>query len=377
MGIKILATADLHLGMKFAAYPEVQAELAEARYETLARLVDTANREKCNLFLVAGDLFHRATAAKKDIVRAAGLLAEFQGECAAVLPGNHDYYAGSSGSLWSSFREHAGDRVLLLDQRKIYDLNHYGLAAWLYPGPCDAKHSAENAISWLSPPAKSPKGGEAPKGHLRIGVAHGSVEGRSPDAQGVYFHMTREELRRAGLDLWVVGHTHGQFPRGDEEADPVFIPGCPEPDGFDCSHEGKAWLLTAGADGDVRWQSLSTGAYRFQRRELTLNKDSDLKALFEAYRSGDFSRTLLRLELKGRLSAEKMREVREAMDALVESVFWLRVDDGDLSEEITLKRLQAEFSTGSFPYLLLERLIEAKDSEALQLAYALIQEART
>jgi exonuclease SbcD len=374
MGIKILATADLHLGMKFAAYPEVQAELAEARYETLRRLVETANREQCNLFLVAGDLFHRATAPKKEVLRAANLLAEFQGECAAVLPGNHDYYAGSSGSLWGSFRENAGDRVLLLDQRRVYDLAHYGLEAAIYPGPCDAKHSRENALGWLPLPEPPP---EPPGEILRIGVAHGSVEGMSPDAQGAYFPMTRAELRRAGMDLWVVGHTHGQYPRVEDEEDNLFIPGCPEPDGFDCSHEGRAWILTAGAGKGVRRRSLSTGAYRFQRREIRLDNGSDLETLFAAYSPESCARTLIRLELAGCLQAAKLQQLRETVAGLASSLFWLRVDDAALEEEISRERLEREFSAGSFPYLLLMRLIEAEDREALQIAYGLIREARS
>jgi exonuclease SbcD len=373
MGIKILATADLHLGMKFAAYPEVQAELAEARYQTLGRLVETANREQCSLFLVAGDLFHRATAARKDIVRAAGLLAEFQGECVAVLPGNHDYYAGSSGSLWGGFREQAGDRVVLLDQRRVYDLGHYGLEAALYPGPCDAKHSRENALGWLSPPPPREETGKI----LRIGVAHGSIEGLSPDTQGAYFPMTRAELGRADMDLWVVGHTHGQFPRADNDDDNLFVPGCPEPDGFDCAHEGKAWIITAGGADGVRRQSLSSGAYRFQRREITLDNSSDPRTLLAVYHGGEFRRTLVRLELSGRLNGARRSELREAVAALKDSLYWLRVDEAGLSEEITAERLEAEFSAGSFPYLLLKRLLAAEDNEALQIAYTLIQEARS
>ena len=54
--LKILASADYHLGMKFAGYPNVQQKLAEARFLSLKRLVETANDAGCDLFLVAGDL---------------------------------------------------------------------------------------------------------------------------------------------------------------------------------------------------------------------------------------------------------------------------------------------------------------------------------
>ena len=59
--LKIMASADFHLGMKFAGYPDVQEQLAEARFNTLQRLIGKANDGKCSLFLIAGDLFDRVS----------------------------------------------------------------------------------------------------------------------------------------------------------------------------------------------------------------------------------------------------------------------------------------------------------------------------
>ena len=92
MSLKIFCTSDLHLGMKFANYPDnIRESLVEARFKTLENLVEKANSEKCDLFAVAGDLFDRISVAKGDIARAAQTLGEFQGQLVTVLPGNHDY----------------------------------------------------------------------------------------------------------------------------------------------------------------------------------------------------------------------------------------------------------------------------------------------
>lgn len=72
MTIKILHTADLHLGMKFARYnlkPEVQERLVEARFETLASLVEIANKQDSDLLVIAGDLFHNPRVSRKDIFK--------------------------------------------------------------------------------------------------------------------------------------------------------------------------------------------------------------------------------------------------------------------------------------------------------------------
>jgi len=55
--LRIFLTSDIHLGLKFSGYPEIQKELADARFETLERCVLRANEEKCHIFAVA-QVFH-------------------------------------------------------------------------------------------------------------------------------------------------------------------------------------------------------------------------------------------------------------------------------------------------------------------------------
>jgi len=377
MELRILATADLHLGMRFAGYPDLQARLTEARFATLEALVARGNAEGCRLLLVVGDLFHRVSLPQREILRAADALNGFQGEAVAVLPGNHDYYSGAAGSLWRSFRERAGDRVLLLAEPRVYDLAHYGLGVRLFPGPCTSKHSRTHALGWLaalpSGGVQPAKGGvQAAAGGLAIGVAHGAIEGISPDAQGEYYPMRRAELDACGLDFWVVGHTH----RPPTDADgSLFIPGTPEPDGFDCRHAGSALLLEIAA-GRVRAERLDMGTFRFRRETLELAEEEDAGAAFARFHTPQYANTLLRLTLRGLLGAEGLRRAHEEVRRLEQALPWVQTDDGELAERITPERVEAEFARGSFSWLLLRRLLEAGDPEALEQAYALIREVR-
>ncbi len=369
MAMKILAAADLHLGMKFSGYPEVQAELSGARFTALKRLIETANREECSLFLIAGDLFDRVTVSRKDIMRTTSLLNEFQGELVALLPGNHDFFS-SGGALWKNFSESAGDRVLLLKQQQVYDLQPYGLSVKLYAAPCSSKHSSVNGLAGFSPLK------ERDEKLLYLGIAHGSLAGISFDSQGDYFPMTVEELEKLGLDLWVVGHTHNQYPAAEREEAAFIIPGTPEPDGFDCRHGGKAWLLEVAPDNKIKKKSLNTGTYRFSREDIEVDGNSDLEELFSRYREADMTNTLSDVNLSGRLPREKITMLRKLIKELEESLFRIRIDDSQVAEEITPDLVDHEFTQGSFPYLLLKGLIEDGDPEALQAAYALLEEVR-
>jgi exonuclease SbcD len=370
MDLRLLATADLHLGMRFAGFPEAQANLAEARFTALERLVEQANAAGCRLFLIAGDLFERPNLPQREVLRAANILDQFQGELAAVLPGNHDYFTGESGSLWKSFRERAGDRVLLLDRPQVYDLRHYGLEVLLYPGPCTSRHSPRHALDWIAPH-------QGPDDDLlRIGLAHGSIEGFSPDLEGEYCPMRVPELEALGLDLWIVGHTHRPYPSPPSADARLFIPGVPEPDGFACRHQGSAWLLNLGGDRRVRSELLRTGTYSFRREELDLAPGCDAVERLAALRAPEAANTLLRLKLKGFLDSEQRLALRAELEELGRVLLRLEVDDSELADWITQERVEAEFSRGSFPHELLTRLIADGQPDTLQLAYALLQEAR-
>jgi DNA repair exonuclease SbcCD nuclease subunit len=381
--LKIFLTADVHLGMKFAGFPGVQRELSEARFGTLRRTVELANAEGCNLFVVAGDLFDRVSVPAETVVEAASILEEFQGELVAVLPGNHDFHAPGSDRLWREFESRHGDRTLLLAERRAYPLAHYNLNAVLYPAPCEGKHSELNAVCWVRETRGREPGGPD-GGAFHVGVAHGSLSGVSPDFDQRYYPMTREELSAAGLDVWLLGHTHSRFPGVPGQADRVFYPGTPEPDGFDCAHEGGAWviLLESKPRAALSARAVSTGRYRFVRRRVEVAGADDMDRLLGTLASGgpelSPERTLLKLSLAGRIPRAHGRSVASLEEEIAKAVFYLHrpLDVSGLREEITGDDISREFSEHSFPHRLLSALSAAGDHEALQIAYDMIREAR-
>ena len=233
MSLRVFLTSDLHLGMKFAQYPAAHARLEEERFLCLERMVADAGARHCDLLVIAGDLFHRVAMSKRDTERAAQAIRAFPGKCVAVLPGNHDYYSPDD-ELWPRFREKSGDAVLFLDQPRPYSLRGHEIDACLYPGPCLSIHSASSAVEWV-------RGAQRDQGiRHHVGIAHGSLEGVSPDFDESYFPMKTTDLLSCGLDAWFLGHTHVRYPERPSRQDRIYYPGTPTPDGFDCAHPGSA-----------------------------------------------------------------------------------------------------------------------------------------
>src|SRR4029450_1958716 len=60
--LKVLHTADWHLGRRFPSFPEeAQKKLSRARMEVIARVFDVARRNGVGAVLCAGDLFDDPT----------------------------------------------------------------------------------------------------------------------------------------------------------------------------------------------------------------------------------------------------------------------------------------------------------------------------
>jgi len=372
--IKIFHTADVHVGLRFTrGYSEsLQSALVKERVTVVARMADIANRERCNLFVVAGDLFDNLRVSKKNVRETAEALSRFEG-VVVVLPGNHDYVQEVDDPLWPVFTEHLGERHLVLTKQRPYDLEPFGLDAILYPGVCTSKHSKQNVVGWIDDAVDA-----APSGKVRIGVAHGSLGGLSPDFDGDYFPMTTSELEAINVHLWLLGHTHVRFPDRDSGRESrIFYPSTPEPDGFDCRHPGYAWIIEVGDAGDCSFRSVKTGSYQFHNIvESRIESEADLEKLrreFESYRAGQH---LVKLKLRGRLNSELFDQIPEFRRQIETCVQHLEFNTDDLLRAIRQADIDGEFTENSFPYRFLSELARSEDDPlALQLAYEFVKEA--
>lgn len=372
--MRIFHTSDLHIGLKFTrpGYPqELQERLVKA-LETLVRMVDTANNEKCDLFVVAGDLFENPRVRKADI-REAGRALKRSESLVVILPGNHDYVQEEGDPLWPVFRDAIGDNHLLLRECRPYPLVAYGLNATLFPGVCTSRHSTENAIQWVKQAA------EAAGPVIKIGIAHGSLDGVSPDFNDSYYPMTRQELDDVGVDLWLLGHTHVRYPdQGQGTDNRIFFPSCPEPDGFDCRHPGTAWIIDLGDDHAVSFCSVVTGAFRFHDLEVPVANEADTQKLQKQFAGMNRRKDLVKLKLIGRVPAEVYETRAEFLEELRNCVLYLEDDLSELLREIRQDDIDREFTEGSFPYRLLTELtVEQEDALALQMAYQLVKAAKS
>lgn len=376
--IKIFVTGDNHFGKKYDRYPEIRDRLVDNRFVCFEKMVEKAEQEGCDIFAVTGDLFDNCSSIRKsDVERVVRILAGFAGRV-LVLPGNHDYYTGEE-KVWKDFDDAlrtCDNNIIRLDRFEPYPIEIAEETVVIYPAFCRSKHSRENNLGWIKE-TSVPKNGQ-----INIGMAHGAIEGVTPDMQKEYFLMTEPELQAIPMDVWLVGHTHIPYPGGlseDEEIGGyrIFNAGTHAQTDLHNNTRGYGFIISVDKQGDKaqvsakKYQSGTIFFYDIAVRVSSAEGDS-LEALLQEKLDPLEAESVVRLTVTGSVVSEEYSRRRELYKKYCDRFLSWELQDDELHEEITLDRVREEFAESSFAAKLMEAL--QGDQTELQMAYELLQE---
>lgn len=374
MPVRILHTADNHVGLPFKQYPaDVRDKLVEERFAALGRLVETANERQADFFVVAGDLFDSTRATVQEIQKTAGILRGFAGEAVIVVPGNHDHHAGPETEVWKRFRREVegAANIDLLNTPTVKSYDVAGQRVHFFPCPCPSKTGRDSTICWVADAAR-----EHPDG-LRIGIAHGNVAGLGLDAADQYFNMEPAALESSGVATWLLGHIHVPFPTAESGMQsPYFMAGTHTPDSLRCRHAGSAWWIECDGDRVTRYERLSPGRLRFARIEQEVCSADDVATVLAECRRHEAARTILDLQLSGRLSAAEKATLDDAIGVLRPGFLHVS-DESEIHGRIDAAQVASIYSDDGLAARLLTALLaDEAHPDAATLAHELIQEVR-
>jgi DNA repair exonuclease SbcCD nuclease subunit len=237
--IRLIHTADVHLGARHTDLGERAAELRERQFAAFRATVDLAIDEKVDLFLIAGDLFDSNTQPRRSVERVAAELGRLASASirTVLIPGTHDVYDGAS--IYRSYdltnmARATGDWVAVLTPY-LPEIVFPSLDAAVYGRVFDTKRSPGSPLAGLDATADT-------RATWKIGMVHGAlaIPGRT-DADAVVF--TEEEISRTGLDYLALGHWHSAI-EGRAGNVSYAYSGAPEPVAVDQDGAGQALLVT-------------------------------------------------------------------------------------------------------------------------------------
>lgn len=296
MTFKFIHTADWQLGKAFANFPaDLAGELSAARFAAIGRIADLAAARGTRYVLVAGDIFDGEELATVVLRRAMERMAEHAHVTWVLLPGNHDPARG--GGVWDRVHRfgapsnvlvaHTDAPIALMDRVVVL------------PAPLTSKNPGRDPTAWMDRAA-------TPDGSLRIGLAHGSIQGFGSDGESSVL-IARDRAQAAGLAYLALGDWHGST----RVAADTWYSGTPEPDRYPSNDPGNVLCVSIEAAGSVTVDKIRTAEFTWARIAATVNTIADLSLIERAFSELGTaqSRALVKLSLSGSVSLSESTDL--------------------------------------------------------------------
>lgn len=310
---RFLHTADWQIGRQFASFdPEHAPILAEARIKAVAALARLAAEQRVDAVLVAGDVFDAQTVSERTIRRLFNALGAFQGPW-LMISGNHD--AALAESVWTHAQRLGvvPPHVHLLLQPEVRVFAELGFA--VLPAPLMQRHTYDDATEWFD-------SADTPAGLLRVGLAHGCVQGLLLEDLDSPNPIAPDRCERARLDYLALGDWHGTrvlHPR-------MAYSGTPEPDRFKSNDAGQALLVDiAGPGSKPVVTPVRIAQFDWQTLAHDCQVESDVAQLLQVLQ-GITAGAVVKLQLSGVVTLAAQHALQQALAAAGARARHLQVD---------------------------------------------------
>lgn len=325
--LRLLHTADVHLGARHTDLGEQAAAQRERQFLAFGRSVDLAIAERVDLFLIAGDLFDSNTQPRRSVERVAAELRRLTQATirTVIIPGTHDVYDRSS--IYRAY-----DLVALAGLPATTDL-----LAVLTPERPEIVMPTINAVVYgrVFETKRAPRSpladfdiSQDSRATWHIGLIHGAVAipGKT-DSDDVV--VTTDEIAATGLDYLALGHWHSaHWSRAG--AVQYAYSGAPEPVAVDQDRAGNVLLVTLDlnrAGRTVTVEERVVGKTHFEKLELHAAEVGSQPALLESLRTRADPDLVLDVLLTGVRPDELDLDITEIELALAPSFMRVRVRD--------------------------------------------------
>lgn len=314
MGFTFIHTADWQIGKTFGRFPgDVPGQLRAARLSAIDRLAEVTRGAGAGDVLVAGDVFDSELLDDATLRAALGRMTLHPAITWHLLPGNHDPVR--PGGVWGRILRIGVPINLRLHLSAVPTEIAAGVV--LLPAPLASKEMRSDPTQWMDTASSA-------EGLIRIGMAHGSVQGFGSLGEAAV-PIEPGRRRSAGLDYLALGDWHGLKEIGAG----VWYSGTPEPDSFADNGPGQALIVRiAGAGAAPQVDAVSTAHFRWRARRLVMSRLADLDRIGDEIGALGVlqSRHLVALGLEGAVAAREAAALDERLAQIAGKVFALDVD---------------------------------------------------
>jgi DNA repair exonuclease SbcCD nuclease subunit len=277
--LRILHTADVHLGARYTDLGEVASAQRERQFAAFKTTIDLALAERVDVVLIAGDLFDSNTQPTRWVERVAAELARLVRSRirTVIIPGTHDVYDDASVYRAHDLKTLAGSKpnddfiTLLTPENPEAVLQSCDLI--VYANVFNTKRAPVS-------PLKNMRVANDNRATWKVGMVHGAIA-ISGKTDGDEVVVTRDEIAATGLDYLALGHWHSTQ-QGKAGQVAYAYAGAPEPVALDQDRAGKVLIVSlddSGGAKSITFEERTVGKTRFERVEIdaaTIKSQPDL-----------------------------------------------------------------------------------------------------
>jgi exonuclease SbcD len=369
--LKLLHTADIHLGAKFVGLGDKGAIQREQIKTSFKKLISQAITEKVGIVLISGDLFdsNQQQQANIDLVIEQFYLLAANNIRVCLIPGTHDCF--DSGSIYRKvdFSNICPNLTLFLNEGWNHrEFSSLGLT--VYGKPNFSNRSSSSPLAGLKRLTESQN---------HVAMAHGSfnIPGKVAEDDHVF---TSEQIQNSQMQYIALGHWHQPF-QCPNSGVPAWYSGSPEIIAIDRKQQGSILIVTIPDSGEIKVEAMQIGVRFCDDLEIDLSGLGSLLELKPRIMEGASPNLIRKVILKGIRNEDIYFSTEELERDFSEHFFYLKVEDkshpkiAELDEDMYHDRL----ILARFIKLMKERIESCSGEdrlvaeEALQFGLALLQ----
>lgn len=359
-GVKIIHTADCHLGSGRASVKNGKKELKD----TFFRILNICRCEQVDFLLIAGDLFDNPFIDRETAGEIADGFSRLDGTYVIIVSGNHD--CACADSVYDTFP--FPENVKLFTSRLEYcdfpDKN-----TRIYGAGFGTAHEQSSMLSGFSAPKADT---------INIGIMHGEVTNSTESC--LYNPISDAQIAASGFDYLALGHIHKRSEISKLGSTFYAYCGCPDGRGFDETGSKGIYIGTVGkGECNLEYCELSSRLYITDSVDISGCTSSHQAAVriteyIKEVCKDIFSENLYKITMTGSINPDVMLNIPQIQAELENYVFFCEVSDRTTPEIAALNQLASEQTLrGVFTRKMLDRITSSPidEQQSLQLALRL------
>jgi DNA repair exonuclease SbcCD nuclease subunit len=289
--------------MKGEGLREAGPTVREIRINSIHNVLKSAQEQNVDFVLLCGDIFEHNMVSQEYVKKVITIFNQYPDIPLYLLPGNHDVLG--AGCIYNRPIFSQISHLTILSKSDSIEVPD----ATLHPCPVYSKFSTQDSSKAI-PSVSGVEG-------IHIGVAHGSLEGKSPvpSWEGIDLPLDPLCVDKTGIDYLALGHWHSYRTFEDSTGIArIAYSGTHEQTNYGEDNAGHCLLVQIAGKGDApQIVPIKTGELAWESREFEIRDSAsliDLEKYFESIKGID----MVRLVLYGELPLEYQKDLNNILE---------------------------------------------------------------